>query len=115
MYFTLPRNYAKEEDKQVGKILSHIDTIISQLDITQDYDKEFNEMLVAKLPKGGLEFMMETFFEDHKLETILDKVNSVREEIKPSVLRAVYRCLGYMVAQKIHCCTLCRHLDEETL
>jgi hypothetical protein len=115
IYLTLPRNYAKEMDKPVGEILNHLDTIISQLDINQDYNKEFTEMLMAKLPKGGIEFMMETYFVDHKLVTILDKVESVREELKPSVLKAIYRCLGFMVAQKIHCCTLCRHLDEETL
>ena len=115
LYYILPRNYAKEMDKPVGEILIHIDNIISRLDITQDYDKEFTDMLVAKLPKGGLEFMMEVSFVNHKLITILDKISSMKEELKPSLLRALYRCIGYMIAQKIHCCPQCRHLDEETL
>lgn len=115
LYFTLPRNYAKEMDKPVGEILSHIDSIIARIDLNQDYDKEFTEMLGSKLPKRGLDFMMEVPFNDHKLGTILNKIVSMKDELKPSVLKALYHCLGFMVAQKIHCCTLCRHLDEATL
>ena len=59
--------------------------------------------------------MMEASFEDHKLVTILDKISSSKEDLKPSVVHALYKCLGYMVAQKLHCCPECRHLDEETL
>lgn len=115
LYFTFPRNYAKGGYKQVGRILDHIDYMIRKLDVNADYEKEFNEMLVAKLPNKGIEFMMEASFADHKLVTILNKISSLREELKPSLLCALYKCLGYMVAQKLHCCPECRHLDEETL
>ena len=115
LYMTLPRNYGKGGYKVVDKIIQHIDHMISKLDITQDYDKEFNEMLMAKLPNKGIEYMMEASFEDHKLVTILDKISSSKEDLKPSVVHALYKCLGYMVAQKLHCCPECRHLDEETL
>lgn len=115
IYLTLPKNYGKEDPKLVGKILSHTDMLMSRLNILEEYDKEFTEMLTAKLPKAGLEFMMGVDFADHRLVTILDKVSSVKEDTKPSVLRAIYKCLGYMVAKKVHCCPECRHLDEETL
>lgn len=115
LYITLPRNYGKGGYKPVSDIISHIDYLISKMNIMDNYDKEFTDMLSAKLPNAGIEFMMETEFIDHKLVSILDKISSVREDIKPGVRRALYKCLGYMVAQKIHCCKECRHLDEETL
>ena len=90
-------------------------TLESKMNINDDYDKEYTDMISSKLPKAGIEFMMEATFDNHKLITIMDKISSVKEDLKPGVLRALYKCLGYMVAQKIHCCKECRHLDEETL
>lgn len=115
LYITLPRNYGKGGYKQVSDILSHIDYLISKMNINDDYDKEYTDMISSKLPKAGIEFMMEATFDNHKLVTIMDKISSVKDDLKPGVLRALYKCLGYMVAQKIHCCKECRHLDEETL
>lgn len=115
LYITLPRNYGKGGYKPVSDILTHIDYLIGKMNINDDYSKEYTDMLTAKLPNAGLEFMMETSFDDHKLISFLEKISSIREEVKPGVLRALYKCLGYMVAQKIHCCKECRHLDEETL
>lgn len=111
----LPRNYGKEDCKNVDDILNHVDHLITKLNINQDYDKEYNEMLSAKLPGKGVSFMMDTPFADHKLVTILNKINVLREEIKPALLNALSQCLGYMVAQKIHCCSQCRFMDAETL
>lgn len=115
LYLTLPRNYGKGEYKTVDKIFLHVDSIIDRLDLEQDYDKEFNEMLAEKLPKPGVELMMTLDFDNHKLITILDRINSLGDEIKPTVYKALFKCLGYMVAKKIRCCTKCRHLDEEKL
>ncbi len=111
----LPRNYGKGEYKPVDNILSHVDFLINKLDIEKDYDEEYNEMLSAKLPNKGQKFMMETPFADHKLKTILAKIASVREDLKPAEVNAISQCLGYMVAKKIHCCSECRYMDEETL
>lgn len=115
MLYTLPRNYGKKEYKQTSTILAHVDTLIEKLDMNADYSKEFNEMLIAKLPPKAQTFLMELVLEDHKLKTILDTIYNIRENIKPSMMKNLYKCLGYMIAQKIHCCTECRHLDEETL
>ena len=115
MGLILPRNYGKEDIKIVDDILKHIDYLITKLDIHQDFDKEYNEMLTAKLPNKGISFMMDTPFADHKLITILRKIALMREEIKPALLNALSQCLGYMVAQKIHCCSQCRFMDAETL
>ena len=111
----LPRNYGKDDYKLVDDIFDHVDTLIEKLDINSDYDKEYNEMLSAKLPNKGIAFMMDTQFADHRLITILQKIVQMREELKPSLLNNISQCLGYMVAKKIHCCSQCRLMDTETL
>lgn len=115
LYITLPRNYGKKGSKKVSDIISHIDYLISKMNINDDYGKEYKDMLTAKLPNAGIEFMMTTSFSDYRLVTFLDKIASMHDKIKPGVRKALYKCLGYMVAQKIHCCKECRHLDKETL
>ena len=111
----LPRNYGKEYYQPVDNILFHVDQLIEKLNLESDYEEEYNEMLSAKLPNKGLKFMMETLFDNYILETILKKISSLRENLKPAELAAINQCLGYMIAKKIHCCSECRYMDEETL
>jgi hypothetical protein len=115
LLLTLPRNYAKEETKPVGRILDHIDSLIGRMNVSDDYDAEYIDMLTAKLPKNGVDFMMDAQFEDHRLISMLEYIHRASQKMKPSLLKAIEKCLGYMVALKVHCCKECRHLDEETL
>ena len=115
MLYTLPRNYGKSDTKLTSDIIGHVNTLIAKLRMDDNYEKEYDEMLLAKLPSNAIVYLMENTYSDYKLKTILDTIQAQRESIKPALMKNIYKCLGYMIAQKIHCCAECRHLDEETL
>ena len=117
LYMTLPRNYGKPDYRYVELIFKHVDALISKVNLNDSYEKEFDDMLMAKLPSAGHSFFMDNVFVNKDLRSVLEKVSSIKREgmVKSNVINAIYKCLGYMVAQKVHCCPECRHLDTDTL
>ena len=115
LYLIIPRLFSKNGEQDARAILDHLDTIISQIDLEADYTKEFEEMLTAKFPLPAKTFMQEAAPEVKTFGNILKSVSEKLQGKSHSLSNGVCKCLGYILVKKLHSCSECRHLDEDTI
>lgn len=111
----LPRVYSLGGMKDPNTIMTHVESLMHCVSLTDEYSKEIAEMDETNSSTAGLKFFHEELpnllHGNSILGSILTLIADKQDTYSARKQRAIYQGLGFIVAQKHRCCKECRHLD----